>query len=395
MSILAQHGHAKSNKIEEALRNGTIGGIIYGPRNEKPDSLIRCIENIAVEFPQALRLIDPQFYACTVAGGRTGKLDEYEYFNSDLSYRDLRTGNDIQRYVHAAIDFQLRTSVTHICAPTLAIDSLNDRWSALAVSFAEESIAHYRRVNDRRRLLVSFVIHEQALRDEGQVDEFLDLLTELSCDSFYLVLNHEASSYTQDENSDTLAGFLYLIYVLTQLNGCSVYVGYSDFISIVLHAVGAGATGSGWNQGERRFSMAKFEPKTGGRRAVPRYSSRPLLNSISITPEMDAIYELRYIRRILSGTRYDAQFRDHLPSTVDWPDRISALHHWETLHDLVEPMEGEATVTARIDRAVAQIERAQTIYGQLRDVPFSPQSGPNHLVSWLNGIESFRSRAGI
>ena len=63
MTILAQHGWGKTNKIEQGLASGSIGGVIMSPRDETPTNLASFLTDIATNQPSVERLVDPQLYA--------------------------------------------------------------------------------------------------------------------------------------------------------------------------------------------------------------------------------------------------------------------------------------------------------------------------------------------
>jgi hypothetical protein len=397
VALLVQHGHGKSDKIARALETGELNGVIYAPRNERPDNLLAYIDSIADSFSDATQIIDPQFYACTVAGGTMGRLQEYPFFRPDLQYRNFIAASDIVSYVRAVIDFQVSTRVTHLCSPTIAVDSFNDRWNSIAFNLAAETINYHQAIADPRPLLISLVLHEQAFRSASQLDDFLDVLTDFDCAGFYIVLVHESTTFTQVVNSNSLAGLLYAVHVLTNLNDFDVYAGYADFLSLALHAVGATGTSCGWNSGLRRFNFARFEPSTGGRRPRARYSSLPLLNSITITPDFDAISRLGEVGRVLSRTRYDRGFTRELPSHVSWDESTSSLHHWEVLHRGIRDVVAAGETRERLSHLERAMRTAQDLYGRLSraGVPFDSSSGPNHIRDWASGIAEFRTRAGV
>jgi hypothetical protein len=397
MTLLIQHGHGKSDKIDRALQAGHATGVIYGPRNEIPGRLASYVAHIRENFPEAMQFIDPQFHACTIIGGNMGKLDSYPYFTSDLHHRNFRAASDITRYVSSTLDFQRDTEVTHFCSPTVAIDSFNDRWSSVALSLAAESIAYHRSLSDGRPLLISIVAHEAAWRSTTQLDDFLDDITDLECEGFYIVVRNEIAAATQSVVPATLAGVLYATHILGNLNEFEVVCGYSDYICLSLHAAGASATACGWNNGLRRFSFGPFEPRSGGQRARPRYSSLPLLNSILVNPEMAAIARARELPSVLSNTSYDRPFTQQAPSAVSWNDATSSLHHWECLGRGIAAVEAIGSSTARMTHVENLITAAQTIYNRLTQngVYFESTTGPDHLREWQVGIRDYRAHAGI
>lgn len=397
MSLLIQHGHGKSDKIERALDAGDATGVIYSPRNESPDNLLSYIGDLGRNYPDSIQIIDPQFYATVIIGGNMGKLTDYPYFAPDLRFRDFRSASDVTRHVRNTLDFQRASAVTHLCSPTVCIDSFNDRWSAIAINLAAESINYHSTARESRPLLVSLVIHEQALRARDLLDEFLDEITDLECRGFYVVMRHESSNFTQAVDPGSMEGLLYATHVLHELNEFDVYVGYSDFIALSLHAAGATATACGWNNGSRRFGFGRFEPQSGGRRPKPRYSASPLLNSIPITPEFDVIAGLGEANRVISDTRYDAAFRTQQPSSVPWDETVSALHHWQVIHDEIADVAGRGDSDARLRVVEGKIRAATALYGRLANAgaQFDGAAGSAHLAEWANALAEFRNHAEI
>ena len=77
MDILAQHGSGNGQRIERALDEGVIGGVIFGAKDITPLKLPERLTAIAEEHPNSIRLFDPQFYATMIAakpGARLGSL---------------------------------------------------------------------------------------------------------------------------------------------------------------------------------------------------------------------------------------------------------------------------------------------------------------------------------
>ena len=66
MSLLAQHGWGKSNKIERGIETGTLSGVILSPRDESPPNLSAYVEALRRNDPNLTVMVDPQFYATTV-----------------------------------------------------------------------------------------------------------------------------------------------------------------------------------------------------------------------------------------------------------------------------------------------------------------------------------------
>ena len=221
--------------------------------------------------------------------------------------------------VRQVIDYQLNLRTSHICAPVVAFDSFNDRWNSVAFSMAAESVSYFGEVDDQRPLLVSFVINENAFRSNPEFEEFLDIITDLECEGFYLVIRRTEREYSQGMEQDLLSSILYMTHTLASLNEFEVFYGYCDFLGIPLHAAGATGTACGWTQGLRRFTFGRFEQSSGGRPARDRMSSLPLLNTIFINPELDNIERLDLLEQVLTNTRFDRELKNRSPSAGECP----------------------------------------------------------------------------
>ena len=46
MSLLAQHGYGKGSKIDLALQQGSVDGLVMSPRDESPANLAAYLERV-------------------------------------------------------------------------------------------------------------------------------------------------------------------------------------------------------------------------------------------------------------------------------------------------------------------------------------------------------------
>jgi hypothetical protein len=188
------------------------------------------------------------------------------------------------------------------------------------------------------------------------------------------------------------------VYVLASLNEYAVVVGYSDWMGFLLQAIGATACASGWHNSLKQFTLGRFLPQTGGRRPRKRCSSLPLISNPLIVPELEDVYRVGLLPSVLSGSRFDNLLSDGpAQGETDWNDTVSCLAHWDSLSRLCASVESLRTVAARLDAAIARIRAARALYRRLEaaDVHFEPQTGPDHLESWLEAIRAFRQEAGV
>lgn len=389
MTLLAQHGWGKSDKITAALNDQSISGLIVSPRDETPENAALLIESIASDHPDSTRLFDPLFHAGMITPANDGKLSEYDYYKPNLTRRDFIGTAKYAGYAADALGFQYDLRVSAIVSPTIELINFGDSTAQIALQLADASAEHHAGRTDGRPLLISFLINENALGGRDDLDAFLDAITLLDAGGFYVTMNRASSTHNALVEPDRLAGLMYMVYIMRVVNRFDVYCGYSDLLGIPLHTAGATATACGWSGTLRRFTFNRFRPSTRGRRPRPRYLSTPALESILIS-ELDQIFEAGIIEQFISGTDYDNAFRTKPPYSIPWADREAALHHWAALANRISEIELKsvddalATVSDWIDTAEAIRNDAERL-----GVQFEPPSG-DHLAMWRRAIDQFR-----
>ena len=391
MTILAQHGWGKTNKIERGLSDGSIHGVIMSPRDEKCTNLASFLTDIAASHPGVERLVDPQLYAGMIWPVRDGRLTDYPYYRQHLTPMSF-SPTEIQGFVSRALAWQYTLDVSAVVSPTVMVDDLGSQWAQIAMMLAQETAAQH---NRSKPLLISLAVGEDALRYRGPVHTWLDDLSQLDVDGFYLVVRRASEAYRQHYDPEILVSLLHICYALAELNQYSVFVGYTDMATLLLHAVGVTGTGAGWFTGLRQFNLRRFQPVSGGRQPRPRYSSLPLLNSIYMT-ELDGIYNGGLVADVLSATPFDTRFNGPSnPENVSWPADEAALHHWHVLAN-ISRSPAAARVGDRLDQALQLIGQALALYSQMGAlVPFATETGSTHLDQWLDALNRFRSDAAV
>ena len=398
MSIYAQHGWGKSDKIIRGISDNSISGIIWSPRDEEPESLSLAINEHKTRASNAIMIIDPQFYATTITNARSGKLPNYTYYpNSLLTRANFNNPQNIQDYAKNAIDYQLTLGVDRIVSPTICFEDFQDQWSQIALMMANAAINYHASISNIPPLLVSFVLSETALSSTPGLEDFLDGVSVLETQGMYLIIVRSSQPYPTSLEPNRLENFLYLVYTLAHVNQFEVICGYSDLESVILHAVGVNATGCGWYSNLRQFSFDRFLPASGGQPPRPRYTSLPLLNSI-LTEELDSINYIGQLSSVLSGSIYDGAFSNQpTPSIVAWPLDVSTLHHWFVLQQAVSRVLSGTSVSQRLDICVDMIGQAEVRYQQLMrsGVAFETPSSNRNLRNCMTAISGFRSRVGV
>lgn len=402
MSVLAQCGYGRADKIEQGLTAGVIDGVIMSPRDENKDRLEAAILQWGKDYPNANLLFDPQFYATTLSAPKDGHLSEYDYYNNNCGLGRMHfSSSRIRRYVQECLEYQFNTfgdNLSYLISPSILFDDFRDYWSQLAINLSVESADFHSGLTNPPPLLISIIVSETALHSLDALEEFLDALTELEVNGFYLIIRRNANTLQHAMEAGSFARFMYMCYVLAEINEYTVVVGYSDWHSFLLESVGVDFTACGWYQNLRQFSLARYLPPTGGRRPRKRYSSAPLLSSPLINPELQDIYMAGLLSEVLTGGENDAILSTG-PSAgeVKWSDLIATITHWKCLSSLANQVAIGSKVTERLQKSLGLIQTAQNLYTRLAHsgINFDPSTGPQQLFEWRAAVQEFKSIARV
>jgi hypothetical protein len=383
MSLYIQHGYGKSDKIEKAISDNNVYGVVLSPKNEQPDKLAAYIGALNTN-PLIDVLIDPQIYLATVENCKKGYLEDYEFFPKDLiSKKYLSVPKNVQDLVKGCLDYQFSLGLRRILSPTIWIDSFDSRWSQISLSMCDQSIIQTGVYGKGNQLLLSLGIDENAFKN------FCDIVSLYDVKGFYVIIDRLNGDIPNVIDSDVLSNILYFCYNLATLNNFEIIIGYSDQIGIPLYCTGISAICSGWYNTLRRFCITDYLPRSGGRRPNKRYYSNKLLNSILINPEIDIINKNSMLGSILSQTRYDRYLLSDL-SGEDWKDDISSLHNWEALSMLFDEMDKCRNVLEKADYVKSAIGKANNLYKRLPQDIFDTKSKSTHLNMWGTAIDKFK-----
>ena len=400
--LLAQVGYGRGQKVHEGLLDGTLSGAILSPKDEGRERLEQCVADLNGSHSDAILMIDPQFYVTTLNTRRDGHLPEYDYYADHIGLsRTQFSPRQIGQYVGDCLGYQNESleGISYIVSPNVMFDDFRDSWSQIALNMAEAAVDHHaNELSSPVPLLVSVVTTEVALRSATGLAEFLDALSSLEADGFYILVHRNSSSYQASMDPNAMANLMYMVYVLATLNGYRVFVGYSDWLGMLLQAVGATGVASGWHQSLRQFNMARFMPADGGGRARKRYSSAPLLSSPLLEPELEDIYSAGRINDVLTGSHHDGILRNGPAAGANrWTDPIACRAHWASLNSIISHV-STGSISRRLTAALQLINRAESLYSRLSAQPnfvnFEAQTGPGQLGQWRDAITRIQSGSG-
>lgn len=401
MRLFIQQGYGKGTKIHEALSNGA-DGVILSPRDDTEENLKLFRRDLEEKYPTAEVLLDPQFYYTTYMDGTTKNLTNYNYYPGHLTMPAFRSIRDIQKYAEDTINFQISMGSSYILSPTLLINSFSDRQTQICMNLAEESKNTMVTKGYTQPLLTSLVFSESALNETDRVNEFLNELSVLDTEGFYITLARNNKDYNQNFDSElALANFLYFIYSLTEINEFKVVVGYADIVGLLYLGVGAYGIGTGWHNSSRKFTVQqRILPTTGGRLPRERYNSISLLNSILVS-ELDSISSIvppAIYQDILSNTAEDRIILAGANPSDAWSRALSHQQHWSAIKKASNDIfQASNNITIRMDNLESAIKNAISLYSLLERyaVQLEKTSSKTHLNTWLSAIHIFRGVANV
>jgi hypothetical protein len=384
-SFWVQQGYGKSDKIERLYEAGLLGGVLLSPADEEQPAL----QTTHDSTPDVGVLLDPQTYVYSIPGG-TARCHE----SHGLNFTNLNWGmpaSEVDALVQAVIAANDRLGITGLVAPTCVQRSFNDVWTSLALSMARTTISV---VGGKRRVYVSAVIEETALSNWEDVANWLDIVTGLDADGFYLIVDRvNQGSYPGLWDPSRLTNLLRLIYSLSELNEYEVLSGYSDIEGVLQVAAGASGSAAGWFYSLRAFSDSKWQPSSGGRQAVPRAFSTGLLTPFLAIGEGEQV-----ARSELGEDAYpDEDVREVLTGNPEgWSLSNAGYHHLGALAMIVNDVAGRGAVPARLDAAETRLQDAHGRLVSLEQmgVPFS---GPyrQRLETFLGALAAFRALENV
>ncbi|MCB1087218.1 MAG: hypothetical protein KDM63_09250 [Verrucomicrobiae bacterium] len=400
MKLFAQQGYGTGNggrKIIEGLSQGYLHGAILSPKDYRLDRVQELLDLMSTQFGDADRLFDPQLYASLIAhdpAARMGRLldEEYPYFGPRRR-SDLESEGNVVIDLRACLEFQLELDVTSVIAPNIVIKrSFNSIEAVISKHFIRNAASFWEEIGDERPLLVTIAVDAEALQDRTELEAFLADITLMDAPpaGFYLLIANPTSQIAPElVDYRTMAGWMFLNHSL-RINGFEVVNGFSDILTPFLCAAGGSAGATGWWANLKVFSMDRFEPPSpGGRRPVPRYLSRGLLNSI----RFDEFQRLRdefpgVVNQLPSDDLYDVE-------NGSQPDGQEAeiLQTWDTISSFAAIDEAP-----ELSECVEWIETAEDLYNTINTSPamrLSGRSNDAHLGHLRSGLELFAELAEI
>lgn len=401
MQLLAQHGYGNGDKIERGLEEGLLDGVIFGAKDINPEKLAATLERIDVEYPDSVRLLDPQFYAAVIAaqpGARLGSLigdGSHPYFEARRR-RDLERNDQVSEDIFNVLNYQMSLPVTALISPNIVVRrSFDSIEGTIAKTFLRNAAVATSAEGDARPIYATLAVSATALSDKIELQNFLQEITEMENppDGFYLLLEKTDSSIASSlTEPDVLSRWMLMTHTL-KLNGFLVINGYTDALSPYLAAAGSDAAATGWYNTQKSFSLRKFEPVSDfSRRPVQRYMSAALLKSIRYTE----LHDLRTrFPDVLNGLSFDECYDIEEGSA---PDSLTneALQNWQGINVMnMHAVDGD--VCASLENYRGALDEAEEIYGRIQEygLTMRDRSSAAHINAIREELDLFEELAEL
>jgi hypothetical protein len=330
VSFWVQHGHGKSDKIDQLLAAAAVDGVILSPANESFATMTDTIRDLARAGVPLL--FDPQAHVHSVPNATAAHHADF-----GLDFDSIGWGIDpleIERHVTAVLDANTRLGLNGpVIAPTVLQRGFDDGWTMMALQHARVGLRQARAAG--RDVYASVAVEEEALGNWRAISRWLDEITGLKVDGFYVVVTR-GGDYPAAWRPDHLTNLMRLAYRLAVLNGYPLLFGYGDVDGLAVIAAGATGLATGWNYGQRHLRVDNWLPASFRRQPVPRITSGPLLLPLRFAGEGQDVLASRYAAAVFP----DPNLRARAAPPGTWSRAQGQVQHMRVVSQLARDLAG-------------------------------------------------------
>lgn len=395
MKILAQHGFGPKDKLDRAISEKLVDGVILSPKYLTQEKMKEQVESLSHSGCRIF--MDPEYYAIVYArtlNSNLGALEEWDHFQVPRR-SELISGKAIPGIIQQSLLIQKRIGFKEWIAPNIYIREADSIDTAIALNFISNAKEQSAKIGGCP-IYATLAVDRDAIVSNNEFRDILDALTALDSppDGYYVLVGSGAGrgndSQTRSDlyQSQVIAGWMYLNFVLS-INGARVMNGCCHLLSPLLGICGAESTASGWFSNLRRFYIRKYVKEGGGGRyPLVRYVSMPLLAHIKQTDYLDF---KAVVPEIANKGSFDAIYDKCEPSRTD-----EALQSWEALSGLAEKFPSD-DIEGGIDLLSEHIDHAVELWTELQEAGFAQdiESNLERLTAMQDGIGLFQEWAEL
>lgn len=402
MKLYAQHGYGPSDKLDRAVEEALVQGVILSPRYLTPGGAATEAQKLRGINADTDILLDPEYYAIQFLGmpnAQLGKLgeDQWPHFIPSRQSALLAGPDRVDEILEKAYELQCAVGCTCLISPNIYVSkSFDSLEAAIALAFITRSKAVCEKRKLRTPVLATLAVTRNALMNQQEFEAFLAMLTavEPKPDGIYLLLG---AGNTDDRAGavrseimipEVIGGWMLLNYALT-LNGIRVVNACSDLLSPLLTIAGANGVATGWWSNLQVFAMGRYiRNEGGGQQPLKRYISNRLLNRVTVS-EREAFVAL--IPEIANGMKTDAYYDGGEPTRTE-----EALQCWDSIGALSRRA-FSGHIAPDLDHFDERITMAEATYDELRANALTERYEANreYLDALRKGLKYFREKAEI
>lgn len=400
MKLYAQHGAQAGEKITAGFNAGVLDGVIYGAKEISGEKLRTDLNQIAGSWPNADRLVDPHYYATLIAaqpGARLGYLigeKAHGYFRAHMR-RDLEQAGPVQADIRACFQFQASLPITALITPNIVVRrTLDSVEGVIAKNFIRSAAPIAAEIAPGREVYATLAISQAALADKGELQAFLQEITELDNPptGFYLLLEKlDSNPLPSLTERDCLARWMLINYTL-KVSGFKVINGYTDLLAPYIGVTGADAVAAGWFSTLKCFSLRKFEPNDSfATRPVPRYTSVALLKSIRHTE----LHDIRsHFPSVLNGLPSDSYYPVSDGSRPGLTEE--AVQNWAAVRQMIAKCQRSGALEA-LGVCFSALDEAESLYDSINLIGYSlrERSNNEHIATIRDELQEFTNLAEL
>lgn len=400
MKLYAQHGAQAGEKINAGCEAGVLDGVIFGAKEISPEKLRTDLNQLVANWPNVDRLFDPHYFATLIAaqpGARLGYLTgekNHGYFRAHMR-RDLEQADPVRSDIRACLQFQVSLPVTALISPNIVVRrTLDSVEGVIAKNFIRNAAGIAAEIAPDREVYATLAISQAALADKGELQAFLQEITELETPptGFYLLLEKlDANPLPSLTERDCLARWMLVNYTL-KVSGFKIINGYTDLLAPYIGATGADAVAAGWFSTLKCFSLRKFEPNDSfATRPVPRYSSVALMKSIRHTELHDVRAHFPEVLNDLPSDGFYSVADGSRPGPTE-----EAVQNWDAIRQMIAKC-GHPEVESALDSCISALDEADELYDSINLIGYSlrERSNNEHIATIRDELEEFAKLAEL
>ncbi|MFP7278848.1 hypothetical protein SFC11_05775 [Exiguobacterium indicum] len=399
--LLAQHGPAKGQKIEDGISASNLSGVIFSQNDETFLSISSYCTRLG-SLSKDNTFFDPQFYYSTFESEILKKLGDLDTFPSLVTRKDWRKRSSV--ILNFLDDHALKSKEISntLITPGFFINDIDWKFD-YSVELYNHCVSKYSEFND---YALTLMLSTSFFANKSNIEELLDVLNESIVEKkkIYFVICHEQKNGENNYESidqSWLANILFTVHSLQEL-GFKIIMGYGFMNSVLFAMLDVEYISSGWFNTLRKFEKTKFELTESFGRRKKRYTSLPLLSYIMIDDLNNMLDTSKVtISDLMSNTTIDSSLLSD-SSTVSFVD----LEHqyWESLKIIFDELAAEPDLKNRVLNVKRKIDNAINLYTEV--IIELEQSSQNvaakrlkdqskHLYLWKNAIEIFKSKISL